>query len=75
MIVSVFHTFVKVCEIFYFYCFSGTEDYKLTPCPAGTFGNKEQAKGVEDCQACEMGKYCLGNGNTTFDGVCEAGLY
>ena len=41
-----------------YYCNSGTGNYRLTPCPAGTYRATTGAKNSGECTACTVGYYC-----------------
>ncbi|XP_028816958.1 zonadhesin [Denticeps clupeoides] len=56
-----------------FYCPSGS--YTATPCPKGTFSEKQGLIGPGECQSCTAGFYCAEPGRTHVSGPCLAGFY
>lgn len=56
-----------------FYCGAGSDI--PVPCPAGTYGNVTGYSKVQDCLACDPGKYCDVPGLTAPAGPCSPGYY
>ena len=62
------------CPIGY-YCPTGTEHSSQYPCPRGTYNNRTNGMDIDDCLLCPPGKYCDGEGLSTFSGDCSEGYY
>ena len=60
-----------ICPSGYF-CPAGTSDYKLNPCPAGSYSNTPGLSFSSDCNTCSRGHYCEG-GSSFF--TCNPGYY
>ncbi|GIQ81354.1 hypothetical protein KIPB_002301, partial [Kipferlia bialata] len=55
------------------YCPAGcTTEQK---CPAGTYNPNTGGTSSDACQACDVGKYCAGEGLDDVTGDCDAGFY
>ena len=48
-----------------------TSKYK---CPPGTYSSEEYLTSQSQCEDCPPGKYCSGNGESSFTGLCAAGF-
>ncbi|PIK48634.1 putative multiple epidermal growth factor-like domains protein 11, partial [Apostichopus japonicus] len=57
------------------YCPMGTEFGTQYLCPEGTFSNRTSLYNDTQCEPCEPGMYCMGEGNTAPSDVCAAGHY
>ncbi|XP_063692807.1 zonadhesin-like [Bolinopsis microptera] len=58
------------------FCPGGTgENTNLMQCPAGTYSNKTDLAGEEDCTPCDGGWFCDEPGLTAPVGQCEPGYY
>lgn len=55
------------------YCISGSS--WPTPCPKGTYGDREKLPSEMDCTICPPGEYCSHSGLTAPNGSCLAGFY
>lgn len=44
------------------------------PCPLGTYNSAVEADGLDDCIACDAGKYCAEPGLSAVSGDCTAGF-
>jgi len=55
--------------------FLGTAYYEDSPCPPGTYGNRTMLSSSDQCFPCDPGKYCIGNGRTTWTGECDPGRF
>jgi hypothetical protein len=47
----------RSCPLGY-YCEDSTQDYRLTACPAGKYGENIELTASTDCTACPGGRYC-----------------
>ena len=58
-----------------YYCPEGIEDFKVYPCPFGTFGGQPLLQAVSGCSRCSAGQYCGGDALSAPTGDCQAGYY
>eukprot|EP01022_Parablepharisma_sp_SALTPOND_P016781 TRINITY_DN2541_c0_g1_i1.p1 TRINITY_DN2541_c0_g1~~TRINITY_DN2541_c0_g1_i1.p1 ORF type:complete len:3538 (+),score=416.51 TRINITY_DN2541_c0_g1_i1:4982-15595(+) len=58
-----------------YYCPAGTGDYKIYPCPPGTYNNQLGRYDISQCTPCDPGHYCTLYAQTAPAGQCEAGYY
>ena len=57
------------------YCPEATGVSTAHPCPTGTYNPNTNAFSVDQCIACDPGKYCTGTGLTAVGPDCNAGTY
>ena len=57
------------------YCPTSTEYFDQHPCPEGTYNNRTHATSTDDCLMCPPGKYCAGEGLSSYTGECNEGYY
>ena len=55
------------------YCEEGWSN--PTPCPKGTYGDRNRLPSLSDCTACPPGEFCASSGMSTPSGNCLAGFY
>ena len=46
-----------------------------TPCPMGTYGNRDRLPGLSHCTICPPGEFCSTSGLSAPNGSCLAGFY
>ena len=57
------------------YCPTNTTRSDEYPCPEGTYNNVAGQQTPESCEACTLGTYCEGEGNTWPTNDCSPGWY
>eukprot|EP01022_Parablepharisma_sp_SALTPOND_P009167 TRINITY_DN1381_c0_g1_i1.p1 TRINITY_DN1381_c0_g1~~TRINITY_DN1381_c0_g1_i1.p1 ORF type:complete len:3672 (+),score=433.12 TRINITY_DN1381_c0_g1_i1:8055-19070(+) len=60
---------------FGYYCPAETGDYKVFPCPRGTYGKTKPLTEASQCENCDGGYYCMEYGKLSVGGKCTAGYY
>ncbi|CAH1789581.1 unnamed protein product, partial [Owenia fusiformis] len=57
------------------FCPNGTASQYENPCPPGTYNALPRGTSETDCQDCQGGEYCEGQGNSAATGNCSAGWF
>ena len=52
---------------------TGTEHAIQYPCPKGYYNPDTNQRSLNDCLACDPGKYCGEDGNITYTDDCDEG--